>query len=341
MARILCGISNVPFKCDHVPMVLQNREYNHPIFSLPQKKLLGLYSVYNKGELSDIDSYLLFLALLKSTEAVQFISPAIITESTVSIIAKNLGSLVQVIWETNAIVAPSFKQPKFYLRSDTATLDNISVWIAAWRSNIEEFKQGIIYQSQHEALVEVEKRLTKLIFTPEAGQIKLAAATADWADKAACFPVAKREEWKLTIRKCYNLEAMFSTPKELLIEIKCFCEENIEAGSIQFHTLMQTLRTGIANHNDFLGLGSFNNTTKKASGASFTLLSADTSIEEASMLAIIASAPKNEPVIENYPNKLAFLQAKLAYRQAAKLGSSLDTSVSSVASAPNTIEGNL
>lgn len=317
MARVICGISNIPFKVSHIPMTLYNREYEHPIFHLPQKKLLGLYSVYTKGSLTDIDSYLLFLALLKSTDSVKFIVPAEITRDTPRLIANNISNLVNVIWSTNAIMHPGFKQPKFYIRKDTANLANINMWIHAWKQNIAEFKLGIDRSTEIEKLKVVENKLAKLIFTPEAGETRLAAAAADWADKAAGFPTAKRDKWKLIIRKCYNLESMFSTPKADLLEIQRFCEENIEAGSIQYHTLMKTIRTGIANHNDFLGLTNFS--TSKTSDLGYTLLPNNTDKEEAALLSIVANAPKENPKPEDYPTKLAFLRAKLAYREALKL----------------------
>ena len=314
MAKIICGISDIPITIPHVPMTLSRREYNHPIFYLPQKRLLGLYSTYTKGQLTDIDSYLLFLALLKSTESVEFVVPAKITVSTPHIIAANIGQLVNTIWSTNAIRHPSFKQPKFFIRQDTANLDNIKIWIAAWKSNIEDFKSGINRDSDIRKLKKVEDKLSKLIFSPEAGKTKLSSAVAEWADKAACFPVATRDSWKLIIRKCYNLEAMFSTPKKDLVAIKEYCEENLEVGSIHYHTLMKTLRAGIANHNDFLGIGSLNS----ASSESYTLLTTDNTIEEAATLSLISKAPDKEPVLADYDNKLAYLRAKMAYREAVK-----------------------
>ena len=315
MAKIICGISDIPLTIPHVPMTLSRREYNHPIFYLPQRKLLGLYTTYTKGHLSDIDSYLLFLALLKSTDAVEFVVPALITTSTPHIIAATIGQLVNVIWSTNAIRHPSFKQPRFFLRADTANLDNIKIWIASWQGNIDNFKQGINTESDIRKLKKVEDKLSKLIFTPEAGETRLASAVAEWADKAACFPTAKRDAWKLIIRKCYNLNAMFSTPKKDIIEIKCFCEENLEIGSIHYHTLMKTLRTGIANHNDFLGLGVFDS----KDDSSYTLLTTDNTIEEAATLSLISKAPAEEPVETEFNgNKLAYLRAKMAYREAVK-----------------------
>ena len=222
MAKIICGISDIPIIIPHVPMTLSRREYNHPIFYLPQRKLLGLYSTYTKDHLTDIDSYLLFLALLKSTDSVEFVVPAQITSSTAHLIAANIGQLVNIIWQTNAIRHPSFKQPRFFIRADTANLDNIKIWIASWQKNIDDFKSGIDRDSEIRKLKKVEDKLARLIHSPEAGNIRLASAVAEWADKAACFPISKKDAWKLIIRKCYNLEAMFSTPKAVNNSI-AFC----------------------------------------------------------------------------------------------------------------------
>lgn len=309
MANIVCAISALPFKCSYVPMTLSRREYEHPIFHLTQKKLLDLYASYNEDKLTDIESYLLFVALLKSTDSVTFSSPCELTTSTAKIVAANIGNLVSIIWQSNVIQHPSFKQPRFFIRKDTSNLDNIKVWIKAWESNINDFKSGMDRESMRDKLQKVENTLSKFIHTPEAGKVRLASATAEWADKAAEFPSNKRDAWKLIIRKCYNLEAMFSTSKSDLIEIKLFCEDNIEAGSIHYHTLMKTLRTGIANHNDFLGLGAVSD----IGGAGYTLLPTDTTIEDANILSIIDKAPDSIPVQSSYPTKLAFLRAKTAY----------------------------
>jgi len=320
MARVICATSGVPFKVPHVPMTLSHREMSHPIFYLPQKKLLGIYSLYTKGKLTDIDSYLLFIALLNSTDNVVFTVPTEVTTSTEQIIASNIGQLVSVIWETNAIIHPSFKQPKYYISKDTCNLDNIKMWIIAWRKNIESFKQGIDTRTYAKKLIDVEARLSKLIFSPSnTTDTQLCTAVANWACLCADFPVAKMDEWKLIIRKCYNMQAMFSTPKKDLIELKEYCEENLEPGSIHYYTLMKTLRAGIANHNDFLGLGSFG--TEDISYG-YTLLDEpeDTAKGEETMLAIIAEAPEEEPQQSSYPTKLAYLKAKMAYKAAQRAG---------------------
>jgi len=324
MANIICGISGVPFKTPHIPMTLHKREMNHPIFYLPQKRLLGIYSLYLKGQLTDIDSYLLFVALLKSTDNVTFSVITQVSTSTERIIASNIRQLVEVIWETNAILHPSFKQPSFYISQHTANLDNIKMWIVSWRKNIEEFKSGIDSRSSAKKLLETEKRLERLILSPDiTGDLKLLSAVANWASLAADFPIAKMDDWKLLIRKCYNMQSMFNTPKKDLIELKEYCEENIEAGSLYYHNLMKVLRTGIANHNDFLGLGYLtSDPADKSSSYNYTLLDTpeNEAKGEAAILAIIASAPTSEPIKNEYKTLTEFLKAKLAYRAAQEAG---------------------
>lgn len=319
MARITCKFSGITYKCEHVPMTLNHREISHPIFHLPQQKLLSLYSRYSDGALSSTDSYLLFLSLLHSTGAVTFKHPAIYTTETDKIIAANISQLVTVIFKSNAIVHPTFRQPGFVLREDTASLSNIHIWIKAWSRNITEFSLGLSTIRDRENLMEIQNKLTALIKSPETKDTQLASAVANWAALAADFPKNKLESWKGIIRRCFNLEAMFSTPKSELAEIKSYCEENLEVGSLHYHTLMKVLKTGIANHNDFLGLDSGFFCDEDNSGdLGYTLLTTDNTVQEATMLDIISRAPTSPPVESSYPSKIAFLRAKLAYQQARK-----------------------
>jgi hypothetical protein len=286
-------------------MTLALGEGAHPIFYLPQKKLLGLYSKHCKGHLTDKDSYLLFLALLNSTDAVKFTVPATYTTKTNKLVANNIAQLVRVIWETDAITIPSFKQPMFYIRDTTADLNNVDSWIAAWEDNIVAFKNDYQDNLAWEALKKAEHKLTYVI---RAGtkDAKYAAAVATWANKAAEFPKEVAKNWEGVIRRCFNPGAMFSTPKATLKEIKDYCECNIEVGSIHFHALMEVLNAGIKNHCDFLGLwdADVHNT-----GASLEVHEKEQELRAE----LISRAPEKEPVVSDYPTKLAYLRAKVAW----------------------------
>ena len=320
VAKVICAISGLELKIPHIAMTLDNRELAHPIFYLPQKKLLGMYERYLKQEWNDIDSYLLYLALLHSTDHVKFCVPVTYrAQHTQKIIANTIDKLVNVMWRSSAITHPSFKQPKYIITDTIATnsLSGISDFLDTWNHNIELFHMGYAREKHIARLVAAEDKLSKVILSGTTGT-HLAVQVANWAAKAAEFPEAKAEEWKKTIRKCYNSSAMFSTPKKTLEEIKEYCEGNIEVGTIHFHSLMVVLKEGIRRHTDFLGLGDMNSIVAASNApkpSTYELLdSSAADVGNNAIIDIIAAAPTEVPVRADYPSQLAFVRAKLNYR---------------------------
>lgn len=311
MAKITCAISGITFSCNHAPCTLQAVDgYFHPIFALPYKKLYGLYSKHCKGELTPTDSYLLFLSFLHSTEQITWKHPATCKptdSSTISLIENNLGQLIRVVEATGIIRHPSFKQPSFTCTLDSSDLHSISNWIAAWQENIQDFTTGARDQRLYESLQKLENKLSYYLksgLSPE----RYAFAVAAWADRAAEFPAPKRELWMKTIRTCYNSSKMFSTPLDRLREIKAYCEENIEAGSIHSFSLMQTLKEGISRHTDYLGMNPI--------ALGYTLMPIDSSVNDAAVEAVKSKATLEAPSRLDYQSDGDFLRARLRYRVA-------------------------
>ena len=312
MARVICAISGIELKVQHVPMVLNHRELAHPIFYLNQKTLLGFYARYNTPEsLNDLDSFLLFLALLNSTDQVKFEDPVIYNgRRSAKMVANHIHDLVTVIWETDSIWHPTFKQPSFRVRAsnDTTNLSQVGDWITSWRKNIDLFKLRPMIRKQRESIKKAEEKLDSILHSGIKGT-KLASVVANWADKAGEFPLDKRELWMKTIRKCYNPSAMFVVAKSLLLEIKEYCELNIEADSVHFHTLYSTLLQGIKHHSEYLDLDNMASVP-----SDYTLLPDNADNNTIALTSILENAPKSEPTRTEYPSDLAFLRAKLRYR---------------------------
>lgn len=310
MATIVCAISGLKLKVSHMPMNLDSSiGYYHPIFALPYRKLFGLYSKHCKGELTQTDSYLLFLAFLHATGQVEWKCPASLNPEDIQtdiLIENNLRQLITVVELTHSIVTPRFKQPSFSVSKHNCSLSNISLWIRSWKNNIEDFRNNYHATLEHDELVRLEKKLTWYIKSG-LDAVQYSAILASWAEKAGDFPVEITEKWKKIIRSCYNQEKMFSyTPAELK-ELKTYIEENIEPGSIHFHELYSTIKTGIANHHDFLGL-------REAVG--YALIPLDDDKNEKELNIIRAQAPKEEPKRLDYPSDLEFLKARLKFRAA-------------------------
>lgn len=310
MATVTCAISGLKLKVSHVPMHLSEEiGYYHPIFGLPYKKLFGLYSKHCKGELTSEDSYLLFLSFLHATDQVTWnhhVSLDPHSLQTEILIENNLRQLITVVELTHTIVNPRFKQPSYIVHKHNCDLGSVHNWIMAWEDNIEAFKNNYRHIQEHDELVRVEKQLTWYIKSG-LDTIQYSAILANWAAKAGDFPQGKVEYWKKIIRSCYNREKMFSTPQADIKELKAWIEDNIEPGSIHYHELYATLKTGLANQADFLGLGDY---------TGYTLLPVDTTKNDEALLVIQATAPSETPHRKDYPSDLEFLKARLKYRVA-------------------------
>lgn len=313
MAKILCGISGIEFNCDHLPIYLSSREYAHPIFFMPQRKLLGLYQKFRHEELNDIDAYLLFLAYLNSTDLIEWRVPAKRTALTASIVAQNFESLVCTVEKINTIANSSAEFSHIAISPDTCDLSNVQYWILGWESTYESFRSGYKAERAKQDLAELEARLEYISRDANRNEVQYATRLASWADKAGNFPrypisrngkvIPCNLHWQMVIRKCTSAESIFTISSEDLIDVKEWCETNIDAGSTYSHDLLKFLREGIQKQNDFLGMGDFQ----------FSIVSADTSVEQANRQAIVQNAPVCEPRRIDYPSEFQFLKAKLAW----------------------------
>lgn len=319
MATITCAISGIKFKCSHLESsnISYTEGYFHPIFALPYIQLHHLYTRHCKGELTSNDSYLLFIAFLHSSGKIEWKHPAICNPNeiiTKKLIENNLAQLIRVLEQTGIICHPSFKQPSFRVNYENASLKQIPNYIKAWEDNIEDFRTGRANIKEQEDLQKAENKLSYLILSGEKPE-KFSHVIASWANQAGEFPTDKAELYMRTIRSCFNTTKMFNTPLALLKEIKEFCETNIEAGSIHFHTLSQVLKEGIHRHIDYLGGSSL--------ALGYTLLPAlgvkgkEAELKNTAELAtVVANAPTEAPKEKDYPDSLSLLKAKLAYRVA-------------------------
>lgn len=326
--KILCAYSGIEFTCDHFPASLYARESYHPIFNIPQKKLLGYIGKWGAGELTPTDSYLLFLSILKSTDLVNFRVPAIRTTNTDSIIALNMESLVRTVIKLNAVTSPSVVFPQYVISPETKGLENVRYWIENWMEAYKDYQDG--YKSAHESskLIHRENALERLIKNPHKPISSYSTQLAEWAALAGKFPtfviqspfnqsqtITCADYWKLLISKCAREESIFSVRRTDIQELLEHCEDNIPVGSIYSNALFKILRHAIERQKNFLGLGDFD-----LSKSTYSLLTDEDSVESANLKAMVESAPEYEPKPESYPSKFLYMKAKLRWDMAKKAG---------------------
>jgi hypothetical protein len=344
--KILCAYSSIPFSCDYFPAELSSREVAHPIFHIPQRKLLGYVSKWSAGQLTPTDSYLLFLAVLRNTDLVDFRVPAIRTELTDSIIANNMESLMRVTTRLDAVVEKSAYFPHYVISQDTKSLDNVHYWIVNWADAYEEYRSGKSRDHDLKRAVQKqeasERALERLIKNPHRPIASYSSQIADWASTACNFPsfnirspftglpITCSDYWKIVINKCANEDSVFSIRRKDIEELLEHCEDHMSnLGTIYSSALFKILRSALEKQKNFLGLGDMDIGTYRRTGT-YSILDINDSAEQANIQAMIKSAPESAPDQKSYPTKLAYLKAKMRYEMSLKYAES-----------PSEVESNL
>jgi hypothetical protein len=268
MARFICCYSGLEIQTNHFPLYLSARENKtacHPIFHVPQKSLLAYARKWSARELTPADSYLLYVALLRSTDLIYFRHAAAYIERTEvehefgirhsalgtdHIVANNMAALMIAVSRINSVTTPTVKFPEVVITAETATLWNSKHWIDAWNLVWQDYIAGI---SRQERLVRQSDRELALHKKIESYAHDLAA----WADEAACFPTYSVYDSELDKKICLNeyyksliihaCNRRFSEiPIGDLRDLLEFCHENITAGSIQSFILYENLDAALA-----------------------------------------------------------------------------------------------
>lgn len=324
--KILCGLSGIEFNCDHFPAYLHARESHHPIFNIPQRKLLSFIPKWAAGELTPTDNYLLFLSLLHSSDLVDFRVPAIKTPFTDSIVAQNMEHLVKTLIKLNTVTNPAVIFPRYVITPETKTLSNVRYWIQNWQNAYQEFLDGYRTAHNNDKIIRREHALERMIKNPHKPISSYASQIADWAAIAGEFPngnipspftslqIPLAQYWREIIVRCANETALFSIPRTDLADLLEHCEQNIPVGTIYSNALFKILRHALERQKNFLDLGDFD-----ISKSTYQILESTDSTEVANLKAMVDSAPESEPHPEQYPTKFAYLKAKLRWDMARKL----------------------
>jgi hypothetical protein len=330
--QILCAYSSITFTVEHFPGSLSSRESYHPVFDMPQKKLLACLGKWSSSGLTPTDSYLMFLAVLRSTDLVDFRVPAIRTERTDSIIAQNMEGLCRIVIKLNSVSNPAVCFPHYVISPDTRGLDNVRYWIENWHDSYNVFVSGRVKdiegREEWRRLNLREAALQRLIKNPHRSIASYASQIADWAAIAGSFPssgtipspfsgqqVTVSDYWQNLIELCASETKLFSIPRDDLQELLDHCEEHIPVGSIYSNALFKIIRHAMERQKSFLGLGDLD-----IMRSTYEILTSTDNVEEANLRASIQAAPVEEPRQEQYASKFEFLRAKLRYQMAKKHG---------------------
>jgi hypothetical protein len=284
------------------------------VFDLSYEELVSkeLLHKWMHRQFNEIDTKLYFLSLLHSSNLVEWHTYA---RPTLAICELNIEPLIDILDWMHTIQHPRLSMPHMAITADTATLDNVRNWIAAWAGARADFENGYRTLSISQQIIAKETTLQRLIRDQQKEISDFSGILADWAKLSAEFPsfpttvngvtLPIAEYWKQILVTCSKTPTHIwrldiDDMKELLEHL----EENLPHGTIYAHATMKLIRDGIATHDNYLG---------------FSIVNYASDIETANTKTLADNAPQDEPQLSQYPNKIAYLKDKIRWQQAQKL----------------------
>lgn len=314
MAHAICAKSGLQFDIQYFPYNFNSGELHHPVFDLTYEQLVSetLLSKWVNREFTETDTKLYFLALLASSELVEFRTYA---RPTASVCELNMEPLLDILGWIYTLKHPKLSMPKMAITQDTATLDNVRDLIHAWNNAKSDLENGYREVSRNQLMMRKEDTLQRLIKDQQKELHDFAGILADWATLAAEFPVFPvtvngatlpcADYWKHILVTCSKTPThIWRLSLEDMEELLEHLETNMEHGTIYAHATMALIRKGIDTHKNYLG---------------FNIINSVDDIERSNVRILADSAPTEQPMLHMYPNKILYLKAKIAWEQAQKL----------------------
>lgn len=310
--KVHCQYSGIDFEVSYFSNL--KLTYAHPIFTAAPKLLLSRVGDWAAGKLNESERRLLFLALLNTTELIEWRSVALPSDS---IVQNNMEPLAKFVGWMIGITNPTVIFSRIAITSENRYCENAKYWIEAWIQEKRNFDEGYRDSSLASKQMRREEALERLIKNHSLKTEDYARLLAIWTWEACNVPTALREIYtdifttkniKIYEIKTVDLEDMLS-----------YMEDNLDAGSIFAHASFKHVRLLLAKNRAGLAYG-LGMQDGEFDNLSFSILRdtpfiiQEDPLGEHNMEQIAITAPAEEPVQEKYPSKLAFLRAKSAWQ---------------------------
>jgi len=311
--QIKCAISGLEFVADYISFTAVSRELTHPIFSLPQKTIFSLAIAQDENTPIQ-DTYLLFCALLNSTDLIQWRSPARPCAISGRAAFSHLPGLIGILARIDIIKNRATVLPQLAITAQNNDFRDVGAWISAVNTAIDSWLDGYARELREIDQERQEAAISKLIRDPNKPKILLAKKLAGWAARVAGFPTAAikhpitkqqvrvTDYWQELIVHAHNARNAWNYPTPDYRKLIDWCIDNIEHGNIYSHALLELLRN--------------------AAYASENYLAAHT--EELSVIELSRReqikmvAPTAAPSEKDYKSKFEYMKALAAWKLASK-----------------------
>jgi len=307
--RVYCQYSGISYNITGFGST--DLTYIHPIFAAEPKWLLSRMGHWAAQKYTEEECRLLFLALLHSTELVEFRATAVPENRTVQLNMEQLSRFVA--WMTG-LSRPQLVLPKFAIQPDNRKLPNIRYWLEVWQKARTDFESGYIATSELRKLRDKEVALERLIRTSTKQVEDYAGLLASWAMQAANVPKGLQDYWRsLFLLKGIKVYEARQVDLQELVE---HMEEYLEHGSIFAQATMEHVRLLTKKNSAGLtyGLGLTDADLADLDSSPFTIV--EGSIEQHNINVLVAAAPEEEPKAVDFASRVQYLRAHAGWKLA-------------------------
>lgn len=328
--RVKCRYSGIDFTVSSFQKIYLTKSSAHPIMFCPTEVLLAQTENWSNADLTIDEERLLFCALLKSTDLVEF---RIFANPHPSLIKKNMDRLILTVGWRNSLGDNAFPVPKFAVDKPTQDLESISGWLDAWNDAKRDWETKGVSWNLSQKLALREEALLKFIRSPSRKEDSYARKMAAYVMEVSQAPAHTVPYWTELFCLKDN-EAIWKVPAVDLDELIEHMERNFFSNSLIAHDAFARVRRiieinqkgiygGLGIDDDLDGIPSFR-LINHASDSRYNMPVSFTSIEEHNLQVAIAKAPLVEPKPENYETRVAYLRELSAWRLASEAKRKLD-----------------
>lgn len=307
---IYCRYSGIEFRTDDFKNFKVVGE--HPLMSVPTAELTSKAVQWLAGSMSEDETRVLFVALLKSTGLIEFRQAATPSHATCT---KFMDILIRTVNWRLLVDDSKLQLPRFVVSPSTKYLENIAHYLTSWEDAKEtwrnNYNRAMGAKYKLDKLEKQEEGLARLIKSWTKRSEDYAWRLAKWALIAADVPRDLHEYWtELFKLKRNDIYTAHTASLEELVE---HMEDHLPHGSIYATAVMDHLRNLLRKNKlqDF-GLG-MEDTDEAGNTVLNPFKIVEDDIEQLNRNVIISQAPTVEPVRANYDSNVAYLKAKAAW----------------------------
>lgn len=327
--RVKCRFSGVDFTVASFNHIYLKQSSAHPIMYCPTEILLKQTQDWANAELNEIEERLLFTALLRSTELVEFRTPVNPDPKTVK---RNMDRLILTVGWRNA-TGDAFPVPKFVVDTYTSNLETISGWLDAWNDAKSDWENKGINWSLAQKLSLRETALMKMIRSPSRKEDSYARQMAKYILEITQAPLYLHDEWT-EIFLLKDNQDIWNTEEEVIEQVLEWMETHLNPATVIAHDAFARIRKilniaqkGISGG---LGIDDLPEIYNEKGLPVFSIIKTATdsnyqmpenreyinfeSVEEHNLQVAIANAPEILPEAKNYKSRVDYLRALSAWR---------------------------